>query len=100
MKEIASSRSKALILCLIPFLMLCYFLAGALSNGIFIPGRDGAFMISGQSAWLACLFPLFWLAGDIVRHYPTLDISNISRKIIATSLTLVGVGVFFYAIIS
>jgi hypothetical protein len=99
MSEVEQSKGKALALCLVPFLMLVYFVVGALSSGISIPGRDSAFTLAGQAAWIACLFPFLWLAGDVIRHYPALTISSAKRKIIATLLTVTGVGLFFYAII-
>ncbi|MBQ0760371.1 MAG: hypothetical protein KBT72_11995 [Zhongshania sp.] len=99
MSEVANSKGKALALCLIPALMLAYFVVGALSSGISIPGRDGALTFSGKAAWIACLFPLLWLVGDVIRHYPAIKLSGAKRKIIATLLTVTGVGLFFYAII-
>jgi hypothetical protein len=97
MSEVSQSKGKALALCLIPFLMLAYFVVGALTNGIFIPGRNGAFPLSGQAAWVACLFPLLWLVGGIIRHYPDITLSSVKRKIVASVLTVTGVGLFFYA---
>lgn len=79
MSEVAPSKGKALALCLVPALMLVYFAVGALSSGISIPGRDGALTLSGQAAWVACLFPLLWLAGDVIRHYPALTLSGAKR---------------------
>lgn len=99
MTEVAQSKGKALALCLVPALILVYFIFGALSSGISIPGRDSAFTLSGQAAWIACLFPLLWLVGDVIRHYPALTLSGAKRKIIATLLTVTGAGLFFYAVI-
>ncbi len=99
MNEDATSKGKALALCLIPFFILLYFVFGAASNGIFIPDGDGAFTLSGQAAWLACLFPLLWLTGDIIRHYPGITLSGAKRKLLAAFLTVVGVVMFFYAVI-
>lgn len=99
MSEVSQSNWKALALCLVPALILAYFVVGALSSGISIPGRDSAFTISGQAAWIACLFPLLWLVGDVIRHYPALTLSGAKRKIIATLLTVTGAGLLFYAII-
>ena len=99
MSEVENSKGKALALCLIPALMLVYFVIGALSSGISVPGRDGALTLSGQAAWIACLFPLLWLVGDVFRHYPAITLFGAKRKIIATLLTVTGAGLFFYAII-
>lgn len=66
MSEVVQSKGKALTLCLVPALILAYFVVGALSSGITVPGRDSAFTLSGQAAWIACLFSLFWLAGDVI----------------------------------
>ncbi|WP_444925416.1 hypothetical protein ACJJI4_12920 [Microbulbifer sp. TRSA002] len=98
MNEVAQPRGKALALCLIPFLMLAYFVVGALSNGIVIPGRDGTITLLRQAAWVACLFPLFWLSGDIIRNYPGITLSSTKRKVVASALTVTGIGLFFYAI--
>ena len=99
MNEVTQSKGKALALCLVPSLILVYFVVGALSSGISIPGRNSALTLSGQAAWIACLFPLLWLAGDVIRHYPALAISSAKRKILATLLTITGAGLFFYAVI-
>ena len=97
MNEVVQSKTKALIHCLIPFLMLGYFVVGALSEGIFIPGREGSLSLLGSSAWLACLFPLLWLTGDLIRHYPNVPMPLKSRNMISTILTVMGVALFFYA---
>ena len=97
MSEVIQSKTKAFIHCAIPFLMLGYFLFGALSKGIVIPGREGSLALLGISAWLACLFPLLWLTGDLIRHYPNVPMPLKSRNMISTILTVMGVALFFYA---
>jgi hypothetical protein len=97
MSEVIQSKTKAFIHCAIPFLILGYFLLGTLSEGIVIPGRDGSLALSGVPAWLACLFPLFWLTGDLIRHYPDAPMSVKARNMTSTILTVVGACIFFYA---
>ncbi|EGG95054.1 hypothetical protein IMCC1989_1903 [gamma proteobacterium IMCC1989] len=97
MSEVIQSKTKAFIHCAIPFLMLGYFLFGALSEGIVIPGREGSLALLGISAWLACLFPLLWLTGDLIRHYPNVPMSTKARNMASTILTVVGALIFFYA---
>lgn len=97
MTEVIQSKTKAFLHCAIPFLMLGYFVMGALSDGIFIPGRESSLALVGFSAWLACLFPLLWLTGDLIRHYPNIPMSLKARNMTSTVLTVVGVAIFFYA---
>ncbi|WP_444936260.1 hypothetical protein ACJJIW_20945 [Microbulbifer sp. JMSA004] len=94
MSEVAQAGGKVLALWLILFLMLAYFVVGALSNGIVIPCRDGTLTLTRQAAWVACLFSLFWLSGDIIRHYPGITLFNTKRKVVASALTVTGVGPF------
>jgi hypothetical protein len=100
MDEVATSKTKGLLFGLIPFLLLLYFAVGATIGSISIPGREGSFSLSGTQAWVACLFPFLWFCGDMVRHYPGVPLSSISRKLVGAILTLFGAGAFFYAILT
>ena len=94
----AASPKKALALYLLPVLFLVYFLVGAISGEISVPGRNDILSIQGISAWLACGFPALWLASEIIRHEQGINLSANSRKILAPIIMVVGVGIFFYAI--
>lgn len=94
----AVSPKKASALYLIPVLFLVYFVAGAFTGEISVPGRSDILNIRGVSAWLACSFPALWLASELIRHEQRIKIGPKSRKILAPITMAFGVGIFFYAI--
>jgi hypothetical protein len=94
MDEVASPK-KALVSYLMPVVFLVYFIAGALTGEISFPGRTG---IQGVSAWLACGFPVLWLASKVVRHEPKIYLEAKTRSVLAPIIMVIGVGIFFYVI--
>tara|TARA_R110001583_G_scaffold195021_2_gene368536 strand:+ start:414 stop:707 length:294 start_codon:yes stop_codon:yes gene_type:complete len=94
MDEVTSPK-KALVLYLIPVVFLMYFVAGAFTGEISFPGRTG---IHGLSAWLACGFPVLWLASKAIRHEPKINLEDNTRTVLAPIIMAVGVGIFFYII--
>src|SRR5690606_21877713 len=92
------SKNKRYLLYLLPLFLLSYFVFGALAGSLTIPGRSGVLRLSGHSAWLACLLPVFWLASELVKHEPWVPFSKVKRGLAAASLWFCGIGAFFYAV--
>ena len=98
-KEEAVTLRKAYLLYALPSLFLLYFLWGALSGRLSLPGRSDILHLGGISAWVACLFPLLWLVSDVVRYDPRISLNRSTRKIIANLLFVSGSAFFFYAVV-
>ena len=82
--------------------VLLYFLIGASRGETLIPGRyisSDWHTISGSGAWLVCLFPAVWLAGDLVWYVGFPGLGKDQRRVLARSLAFIGFGTFFVAMV-
>jgi hypothetical protein len=71
--------------------ILAYFIYGALNGKLEVPSKRGALALHDRAAWLACLFPLSFIALVAIRYDPAVSLPESRRRLLV--LFLAGVGV-------
>ncbi|MEO1148804.1 MAG: hypothetical protein AAFY26_24825 [Cyanobacteria bacterium J06638_22] len=81
------------LIALVPkVLILGYFLYGASVGETQLPGGrlSPDIFLNGTRAWMACLFPSFWIAGDIVWYTDVVGSNVEHRRVIARVFVVAG----------
>ncbi|MEM8492891.1 MAG: hypothetical protein AAF756_18910 [Pseudomonadota bacterium] len=81
------------LIALVPkVLILGYFLYGASVGETQLPGGrlSPDIFLNGTRAWMACLFPSLWIAGDIVWYTDVVGSNVEHRRVIARVFVVAG----------
>ena len=74
------SRMVVTLLYLFEAAVLAYFVYGAMQGQLEVPSKSGPLVLRGWAAWLACLFPLYFVFLIYFRFDPSVEFSVSSRK--------------------
>lgn len=91
------SRASILVNYVVLAGVLIYFVKGAFSGELVLPGSKGTLILHGRLLWLACLSPFFFLAMTAVRFETSIALRELTRKILTAVLAILGFLSFFIA---
>jgi len=98
----AKQRVTGIVIISIGFgLLFLYLLWSTLNGGISIPTPkgDGTIDINGRAAWMACVSPLFIIAGTVIGFRPQSQMSANAQHFWYVALSLIGAALFVVAVL-